>query len=1022
MNLIFFVINRVLQRKVILYMNLTANNLQKPFSRAIFIVVLALTWTSSVVSQGINSSLNEILPGHIMVKLASDAEYEQLNKSSVDRPFDKLFSRVETRAEIENLMRTFGLEEMSQILSNVAFNELRLEQLQKNRMGVDEMLLADDLIRTYQIRFSADVDPYFIASKISQLPGVIYAEPKLIMELAYVPNDPLFNSSGQNYFQYQKFTTAWEVTRSSRDIVIAIVDSGVDYTHPDLKDNLWRNDDPGRAKRVFPNIFDEVVNDTIGWNFWASGPASRPVQNSDPRGTAQSHGTHVAGIAAAVSDNDIGIASAGFNSTYMAIRAGGTDDQPRSIGFGYEGILYAAINEADIINCSFGSGSYSEFGKDVVDFATNLGSVIIAAAGNSNNDDMFYPAAYENVLSVGSVLNGTGEKSGFSNYGIFVDVVATGSGILSTVFNSEYSLNSGTSMSAPVVAGLAALVKHQFPDWSARRILGQIRGTANENVYAANGSYIDGMGKGVIDAFKAVKMPVPYIRVVDKQFVNESGEKLGLSEEGFMKLEIVNYGASTQGLTYQISNTNQTAQVTRASGTIGSLATFESTTVQIPVQLTETVLVGVMPTFKVLLRDTQVGYDDFRYVTYENLFVDTHDANRVHVSATSNGAIGFHRTIDATSGIGFVPYYESNGSLLEVGNVLYESGLMIETNIDEKVHLMSNVREKNVPSAIFRPSELFSIQELPNGDQTGYTMFTPDLNPGYPGLKIEMETYSFTDSELNRSLLVYYIIENVDPSQLALNDTYVGLFADWDIGNYSNNSINYRAADSLLIVSAPNSPYPFVTIGHLGGISSAFTINNAYSGEVDSLNFGIYYSAGSADNIGFTNQYKSWSLKAGLGNIRQDGTDVSMVSASGPFTIKYGEKIQIGFVYSFGETIEILTAQVQAARQRNVMNSTPNFNKPRVPVFIPDEIAIAGNYPNPFNSMTNILIDLERPGRAVVEIYDIMGRKVGTILETYLNNRRYEVPYDASSLSSGVYVVVLRTDQGIRTHKITLVK
>src|SRR5690606_25639014 len=139
----------------------------------------------------------------------------------------------------------------------------------------------------------------------------------------------------------------------------------------------------------------------------------------------------------------------------------------------------------------------------------------------------------------------------------------------------------------------------------------------------------------------------------------------------------------------------------------------------------------------------------------------------------------------------------------------------------------SNVRETNIPRAIFRPKELFSIQELSNGNETGFASFTPDLNPGYPGLNIEMETYAFTDPELNKSLLVYYTIENKDPSRLALNDTYVGLFADWDIGNYSNNNVFYREADSLLVVNAPDSPYPYVTIGHLGGISSAFAINNA---------------------------------------------------------------------------------------------------------------------------------------------------------------------------------------------------
>src|SRR5690606_38442390 len=201
--------------------------------------------------------------------------------------------------------------------------------------------------------------------------------------------------------------------------------------------------------------------------------------------------------------------------------------------------------------------------------------------------------------------------------------------ILSTVFNSQYSLNSGTSMAAPVVSGLAALVKHQFPDWSAERILGQIRGTANANIYTSNGSYTDELGKGLIDAHKAVTQPVAYIRVLSSQYVNESGEKLGLSEQGFMELEIVNHGAPVQGLVYEISNTNQTAIVTGTNGNIGSLATGASTTIRIPLRLTEQVLVGVMPTFKVTFRDNQSGYEDFRFVQYEHLFVGTHDANRV---------------------------------------------------------------------------------------------------------------------------------------------------------------------------------------------------------------------------------------------------------------------------------------------------------------------------------------------------------------------------------------------------------
>lgn len=1002
-----------------------STNYRKNFAAFGFILFLAtFSAFGSLFAQAGSTIGTETVPGQLIIKLVSTEEFQQLNKSNVPGR-QSVYSSTQTLEAVRSVMSGYDLVDLTQVMSSESYEDLRIDRLQRIAPGQLPTEVSDDLVRTYFLSYNSDIDPFYLASKIKSIPGIEYAEPQVLMELHYEPNDPLFGTNGQDYFEIQKIDRAWDLTKSSRDIIIAIVDSGVDYNHPDLRSNLWRNPDPGRAKRLVPGLFSAVENDTIGWNFWASGPITNPTQNADPMGTAQSHGTHVAGIAAAVSDNGIGLASAGFNSTYMPVRAGGTVEAPRSIGFGYQGILYAAVNGAHVINCSFGSDFNSQFGEDVVNVATELGSVIVGSAGNGNNEVPNYPAAYENVLSVASVVTSSRVKSSFSTFGYAVDVSATGSGILSTVFNNNYALNSGTSMAAPVVSGLAALVVQQHPTWSAERVLGQIRGTADKALYLFNQTLTDKLGGGLINGEMAITGLVPYIRITDVKFVNESGSKLGLNEDGFVELTVTNLGEGSLNLSFLITNVNNTADLGFDRGNTTALfQEGEETTLRIPLNINENALTGEVPLFRIEFIDDLNSYSDFRYFRYENLFVDTHEANLVKVSATSTGAIGFNRTVLGDTGVGFIPIREVNGTRLELGNMLYESGIIIETNLDEKIHLLTNVRETNFPPRMFNPIELFEISELPgSAGQSGLAVFDSENQEGRPRAEIRMETFAFDDDELNQSLLVYYHIRNVDPSRLAMNDTYFGVFSDWDAGNYSNNTIRYNAQDSIMILEDPTSEsIPFLTVAHLGGISSAMAINNAYEGQVDSLNFGIYYSTSNPAFDGFTQIEKSWSLKAGLGKTNQNPSDVSLVNASGPFTIRYNQEVTVGFVFSFGNTESDLIDQVRAARNRGVYRTTPNFNAPRVPVFIPTEIAIAGNYPNPFNPTTNLLIDMERPGRAIVEVYDLMGRKVGTIFDEFLNNRRYEVIFDGTNLASGVYVAVLRTDQGVRTRKVTLLK
>ena len=904
--------------------------------------------------------------------------------------------------------------------------------------------LPDDLTRTFFAAISSNIDPIMVARKISRIPGVDYAEPRVLHEIALEPgtdlpwpnqdspfavpststiaaippNDPRFGDPGQNYFNYLRIPQAWEVTTSSQEIIIAIVDSGVDYNHPDLAPNLWRNPTPGKARTLFPNLFAAVENDTIGWNFWESGPIFDPVQNADPRGTAQSHGTHVAGIAAAATNNGIGIASSGYNSRYMAVRAGGTAEEPRAIGFGYEGILYAAVNGAHIINASFGSTFNSQFGRDVVDFATSLGSLVVAAAGNTRQFDLFYPASYENALAVASIELNSGVRSNFTTYNYGIDVSVTGRSILGTVFNASYALNTGTSMAAPIVAGVAALLRHAHPEWSPQRLHGQLRSTANPSIYAVNTDVRNQLGVGLLDAGRALTQPMPAIRLTASSFESNSGGRLLLDDDGFIRMTVANNGVSVSALTYTIETVSGDGIPGTSGGSLGSIATGDTVTFTIPLLLPSAMDPRENPAFLVRLEDASTGYRDYLYTEYQNLFVDTHDANLVRMSFSSNGGIGYGVGGDDRTGVGFVPIIEESGTRVQLANVLYESGLMVKYTVEDEVFYVDNVREKDVAPLNFRPLEPFTISEHASGlGQVGRAMLDTSFKPDAPELNITMHTFALQDPGPDQGILVYFTLENTDPLMRSYRDIFVGTYTDWDVGNYARNSIRFSEADSLLIAYDVDQQDLFVTTAHLGNIASALAIDNAWEGPVDSLNFGVYFGGGA--NVGFAEQYKRWSMVAGTEMTSRDTTDISMVTSSGPFTLGPLEKITVGFAYLYGRDENDLRNQVVLARSESPF---PTDVEPRIPTYIPERIALVGNYPNPFNPSTRILVDIDRTTDVILEVYDMLGRRVATLFEGELNRRQHEFVFDGSRLSSGIYLVVLQAAGERQTLKMMMIK
>ncbi len=283
---------------------------------------------------------------------------------------------------------------------------------------------------------------------------------------------------------------AWDLEKGDSSITIAIIDKGIDWTHNDLAANIWLN--PGEDAWSDPNnpstgngIDDDgngFTDDWKGWNIISDNGNSQD-QSSD------SHGTHCAGIAGAVTNNNIGIAGVSWNSKLMAVRAMYNSG---SIPWSFAGpaIIYAADNGADIISMSFGGTWSNSTLKAAVDYAYGSGCVLVAAMGNYNSEAGLIPATYSNTIAVGATnTDDTRAKPGDwsnpsegSNYGNHIDVIAPGSWIYSTLNNNQYGYKDGTSMATPMVAGLAALLLSRKPSLTNVQVRDLIRDYAEDKV------------------------------------------------------------------------------------------------------------------------------------------------------------------------------------------------------------------------------------------------------------------------------------------------------------------------------------------------------------------------------------------------------------------------------------------------------------------------------------------------------------------------------------------------------------
>lgn len=337
-----------------------------------------------------------------------------------------------------------------------------------------------------------------IIQSLLEIPGVVSVQQSLVRHATVTPDDTLFDSQWHLGSADEGGITAaagWDISQGSEDVVIAVIDTGVDTDHVDLADNMWVN-----SGEIADNGIDDdgngYIDDVNGYDFVDEdgdpNPAPDGLNNDSYAGkdTGVTHGTHVAGILGAVGNNGTGVSGVSWNVSIMGIRV--LDDEGAgSDGDIAAGIQYAADNGADIIHMSLGGYGSTNALQAGVNYALDRDKIIVAAAGNDGvniNQNPFYPACYSTVIGVSS----TGQSnaaSTFSNKGSdCVNVAAPGESIYSTLysddptynFTTDYGTMSGTSMAAPVVSGLVGLLLEHEPTLTTAQVTDILELTADD--------------------------------------------------------------------------------------------------------------------------------------------------------------------------------------------------------------------------------------------------------------------------------------------------------------------------------------------------------------------------------------------------------------------------------------------------------------------------------------------------------------------------------------------------------------
>jgi len=854
-----------------------------------------------------------------------------------------------------------------------------------------------NLDRIYLLKYVTSEDPLKAAESISKQPGVEWAEPKYVRTITYSPNDSLYLLNKQLNLQRIDAIDAWQISTGDTTVHIAVVDIGVDWHHPDLSANILKN----------------PSGQLIGYDF---GGLNGTPDNDPSEDSTVYHGTHVAGIASAVTNNEIGIASIGNTCKLIPIKVSRFDQRAPDVNgvpgapyivYGFEGIKLAADLGAKVINCSWGGYSYSSLEQETIDYAVSKGSLVVASQGNDGKSDPFYPADYDGVLSVGWLDTFDDQISWEANYGMKVKVYAPGNTILSTwptksgkLYNGNLS---GSSMAAPLVSGLAGLVFSKFPKFTPLQVSEQIRVTA-DNIASSNADSLKYLtGSGRINAFKALSdTNAVSVRAQNVTFIDE-GNGNGLLESGetaSIEINFVNYLKSIQNVSVDISCSDASVNLTNTHFDTGALATNGS--VSNNANKFRFNIYSNAPLdhdVNFFLKFSGSGYsNDFQWITaHINPTYGIHNVGDLNVTVTSKGDLAFSDFPNNTAGTGFL-FRNSE-------NLMFEGALMYGISSNQ---IMNDARVLENQSADFITKTPIKITNV-GADQVGYTVFS-DAGASNPlGIETHMTSYTYSEKPNNGFIILNTSFHNTTSNDIT--GLYAGYYIDWDIpsSDYSHDTTYYDSQNNIAV--AVNNNKNDLTV-----YKKVYTGTSLISAA--NLNSYIYYGINNAatsdsvilsDDNGFSDKEKWFALSKG-NNTKTAGGDISLVVSGGPFIIRAKDSINVAYAIAAATTIDSLRTAILLSKTKysTLVGIKADQNK------LPDSFALFQNYPNPFNPSTVISYQISDASLVQIKIYDVLGKEVNTLINEQKTVGKYNVVWNGtdnkgSKVSSGVYMYRIQT-------------
>ncbi|HHG83985.1 MAG TPA: PKD domain-containing protein, partial [Bacteroidetes bacterium] len=577
--------------------------------------------------------------------------------------------------------------------------------------------------------------------------------------------------------------------------------------------------------------------------------------------------------ACAEANNNKSIAGVGYHTRYLPLKA--SVNQSLGISYGMDAITYAADHNVDIINLSWGSGAFSSFGQNVVDYAAiNKQCLLVAAAGNHHNNTFVYPASYKHVISTAAVQtadgawkqnNGTG-----TTYNYLIDVSAPGRNIMTTTGGGGVWVGAtGTSMAAPLMCAVAALVKAKYPNLNSIQA-GEVVRTTAKNIYSQNPTLLERLGKGRIDALQALTQSgVKSVRL-DTLLVQD-----GINDipEPFDTLNItgkfINYLDPTQNLEIDISSPNvELVQVIQGSSTIGTMATgsFAST----PTPLRIFIKKAVTTPTKIWLRFgiSDGNYTDYQYhelIIYPNR-IDL-DANQVKTTINGSGNFGFVDYPGFQYGLGF--QYNNNY------NVIRDAGFLIGISASNVVDMVRNdFGERDTDfEPVMKP---YATSPGTHADLEAHARFQ-DINGGTQtiGVDVSHNAYQYSGGGQTQYTIFEYVIRNTN--NYPINDAYAGLYSQWSRSFYNCSDGKFLPASNAVVAkftTASNDFYTGITLLTQHSINAYVTTESQFNFSSQAKFDALHYQPGSQSPV--------------------NGDVVEFISA-GPFNLAAGDSAVVAF-------------------------------------------------------------------------------------------------------------------------------